>query len=337
MPSVNSVVCLEIAVSLLTTRRQLVALYLVTGGAGFIGSHMVEELLRRGESVRVLDNLSTGRELNLNSVRNRLDFHHADIRELESIRPIFAGVDHVIHLAALASVARSMENPVETTQVNIIGTLHVLLAARDAGVKRVVMAATAAAYGDNPSLPRVETQTPQPLSPYALTKLADEYYGLIFNRYFGLEVVALRFFNIFGPRQDPASAYTGVLSKFIIAYLRGGTPTIFGDGEQSRDFTYVANVVDATLRACLAPQAPGQVINVGTGRGTTLNQTIAILNQLMGAQVKPQYVEPRKGDVRHSTADISQARSVLGYEPLVSFEDGLRRTVDWLRQELPNA
>ena len=310
------------------------ALYLVTGGAGFIGSHMVEELVRRGESVRVLDNLSTGHRENLAGVQDRIDFRQADIRNLDAIRPMFEGVDYVIHLAALASVVRSMEDPVETTLVNLNGTLHVLLAARDAHVKRVVMAATAAAYGDDPTLPRVETQTPQPLSPYALTKLADEYYGLIFNRYFGLEVVALRYFNIFGPRQDPKSAYTGVLSKFIVAYLRGTTPAIFGDGEQSRDFTYVANVVDATLRACLAPAAPGKVINVGTGRSSTLNQTITVLNAIMGTQVRPQYAPPRMGDVRHSTADISLARATLGYQPLVDFEDGLRRTVDWLRGAL---
>ena len=196
------------------------------------------------------------------------------------------------------------------------------------------MAATAAAYGDDPALPRVETQRPQPLSPYALTKLADEYYGQIFNRYFGLEVVSLRFFNIFGPRQDPQSPYTGVLSKFIVAYLRGTTPTIFGDGEQSRDFTYVANVVDATLRACRAPDAPGKVINVGTGKSSTLNQTITLLNAIFDAQVKPQYAPARVGDVRHSTADISLARTTLGYEPVVAFEDGLRRTVEWLRAAL---
>lgn len=311
------------------------ALYLVTGGAGFIGSHVVEELVRRGESVRVLDNLSTGHEENLASVKGKIDFRPADIRDLESIRPHFSGVDYVIHLAALASVVRSMEDPVETTLVNLNGTLHVLLAARDARSKRVVVAATAAAYGDDPALPKVETQMPQPLSPYALTKLADEYYGQIFNRSFGLEVVALRFFNIFGPRQDPHSAYTGVLSIFIAAYLRGTTPTIFGDGEQSRDFTYVANVVDATLRACLANAAPGKVINVGTGRSATLNQTIAVLNGILGLQVKPRYAPPREGDVRHSTADISLARATLGYEPLVSFEDGLRRTVEWLRTTLP--
>jgi len=310
------------------------ALYLVTGGAGFIGSYIVEELVQRGESVRVLDNLSTGHEANLTAVRDKVDFRRADIRDLASIRPLFAGVDYVIHLAALASVARSMENPVETTLVNLNGTLHVLLAARDAHAKRAVMAATAAAYGDDPALPRVETQLPQPLSPYALTKLADEYYGQIFNRYFGLEAVSLRFFNIFGPRQDPQSPYTGVLSKFIVSYLRGNTPVIFGDGEQSRDFTYVANVVDATLRACLAPAAPGKVINVGTGKSCTLNQTIAHLNAIFGVQVNPQYSPPRMGDVRHSTADISLARVVLGYEPLVSFEDGLRRSVDGLRAAL---
>jgi nucleoside-diphosphate-sugar epimerase len=307
------------------------ALYLVTGGAGFIGSHIVEELIRRGESVRVLDNLSTGHVENLAPVRGQIDFHQADIRDLESIRPLFAGVDYVIHLAALASVARSMMDPVETTLVNLNGTLHVLLAARDASVKRMVIAATCAAYGDDPALPSAETQLPQPLSPYALTKVAGEYYGQIFNRYFGLEVVSLRYFNIFGPRQDPESPYTGVLSIFIASYLRGVSPTIFGDGEQSRDFTYVLNVVDATMLACQASAAPGKVFNVGTGKSCTLNQTIALLNTILGVQVTPHYAPPRLGDVRHSTADISLARATLGYEPQVSFEEGLRRTIEWLR------
>ncbi len=305
------------------------ALYLVTGGAGFIGSHIVEELVRRGESVRVLDDLSTGRRENLSSVQGQIDFHEGDIRDLE--KPLFAKVDYVIHLAAVASVVRSVEDPVTTTEINLNGTLHVLLAARDAQVKRVILAATAAAYGDHPALPRVETQVPEPLSPYALTKLAGEYYGQVFHRLFGLEFVALRYFNIFGPRQDPHSAYSGVLSKFIAAYLQKQKPTIFGDGEQSRDFTYVANVVDATLRACQAPEAPGKAINVGTGRGTTLNQTIAILNQILGAQVTPHYAPPRVGDVLHSTADITLARKILGYEPLVTFEEGLSRTVEWMR------
>jgi UDP-glucose 4-epimerase len=306
------------------------ALYVVTGGAGFIGSHIVEELVERGESVRVLDNLSTGRRENLATVRGKVDFRECDIRDREAIRPVFEGADYVIHLAALASVVQSIEDPASTTLVNLNGTLHVLLAARNAQVKRVVTASTAAVYGDNPSSLRVETQNPQPLSPYALTKLAGEYYGQILHRIFGLEVVALRYFNIFGPRQNPESPYTGVLSKFIAAYLRGQPPIIFGDGEQSRDFTFVLDVVNATLRACLAPAAPGKVINVGTGRGSTLNQIITLLNQILGVQVTPQYAPPRVGDVRQSTADISLARATLGYEPLVSLEDGLRRTVAWL-------
>jgi nucleoside-diphosphate-sugar epimerase len=307
-----------------------VAVYLVTGGAGFIGSHIVEELVRRGESVRVLDNLSTGRRENLSFVEAKVDFRLGDIRDPEAIRPVFDGVDYVIHLAAVASVARSVEDPAMTTLVNLNGTLHVLLAARDARAQRVVMAATAAAYGNDPSPLKVETQTPQPLSPYALTKLAGEYYGQIFQRLFDLDFVALRFFNIFGPRQDPRSPYTGVLSKFIEAYLQGRTPTIFGDGEQSRDFTYVTNVVDATLRACLAPEAPGKIINVGTGKSATLNQTIALLNQIIGTHVTPKYAPSLAGDVRHSTADVSMARMALGYEPGVQFEEGLRRTVEWL-------
>jgi len=312
----------------------VLALYLVTGGAGFIGSHLVEEIVRRGESVRVLDDLSTGRKENLSAVLDKVDFHEGNICDPETLRRLFKGVDDVIHLAALSSVVRSVEDPVATTEVNLIGTLQVLLAARETHVKRVVMAASGAAYGDNPVLPRVETQMPDPLSPYALVKLAGEYYGKIFNRLFGLEFVALRFFNVFGPRQNPKSPYTGVMSKFITAYLSGKTPTIFGDGEQSRDFVYVANIVDATLRACEKPGAVGKVINVGTGVGTTLNQTIKLLNHILGVQVQPQYGPPRLGDVKHSTADISLARAVLGYEPVVSFEDGLRRTVEWLRTEM---
>jgi nucleoside-diphosphate-sugar epimerase len=219
-------------------------------------------------------------------------------------------------------------------EVNVTGTLNVLLAARDAGVKRLVFAASAAAYGDNPTMPRVETLTPDPLSPYALAKVAGEYYCRVFTTIYGLETVALRFFNIFGPRQNPDSPYTGVLSKFIPAYERGNTPVIFGDGEQSRDFTYVDNVVDATLKACTAPGASGKVINVGVGRSYTLNQTITILNHIFGQNVEPRYGPPRPGDARHSLADISLARQVLGYEPLVSFEEGLRRTVEWFRAEI---
>ena len=311
--------------------------YLVTGGAGFIGSNLVDEMLRRGNRVRVLDNVSTGRLENLAAARNRIEFFEADICDLETIRACFAGVDYVIHLAALPSVPRSVADPLSANKVNIEGTLNVLLAARDAGVKRVVFAASSAAYGDNPTLPRVETHEPSPLSPYALTKLAGELYCRIFTRLYGLEAVALRYFNIFGPRQDPHSQYTGVLSKFITAYIRGTTPTIFGDGEQSRDFTYIDNVVDANLRACTAPGAPGRVINVGVGGCFTLNQTITLLNQIFGKQVTPRYDPPRTGDVLHSQADISLARQVLGYEPKVSYEQGLKRTVEWYRTELASA
>lgn len=310
------------------------ALYLVTGGAGFIGSHTVEELIRRGESVRVLDDLSTGRKENLSSVLNEVDFREGDIRDLEAIRPLFEGVKYVIHFAATSSVLRSIEDPVATTEVNLTGTLNVLVAARDAHVKRMVMAATAAIYGDNPVLPRVETQMPDPLSPYAIVKLAGEYFGQVFHRLFGLEFVALRYFNIFGPRQNPLSPYSGVLSKFVRASLSGTTPTIHGTGEQSRDFTYVANVVDATMRACQAPQAPGKVINVGTGRGTSLNSAIQVLNQILGVHMTPHHDPPRVGDFMHSTADITLARTVLGYQPIVNFEEGLRRTVEWMRTTL---
>jgi len=308
--------------------------YLVTGGAGFIGSNLVDELLRRGHGVRVLDNVSTGRLENLAGVRDRIEFFDADICNLETIRPCFAGVQYVLHLAALPSVPRSVADPLSANKVNIEGTLNVLLASRDAKVKRVVFAASSAAYGDNPTLPRVESHEPRPMSPYALTKLAGEYYCQIFTRLYGLEAVALRYFNIFGPRQNPHSQYTGVLSKFIAAYIKGTTPTIFGDGEQSRDFTYVDNVVDATLRACTAPEAPGRVINVGVGGRFTLNQTIALLNEIFGKQVTPHYDPPRGGDVLHSQANISLARQVLGYEPKVPYEQGLRKTVEWYRGEL---
>jgi nucleoside-diphosphate-sugar epimerase len=307
------------------------ATYLVTGGAGFIGSNLVDELLRRGARVRVLDNLATGHAENLAAAKGKIDWREADIRDLAAIRPCFEGVDYVIHLAAIASVPRSIEDPLTSNSVNIDGTLNVLVAARDASVKRVVFSASSAAYGDHPTLPRVESQEPRPLSPYALAKLAGEYYCQIFTRVYGLESVALRYFNIFGPRQAPDSPYSGVLSLFIAAYLAGVTPTIFGDGEQSRDFTYVDNAVDATLRACTAAGPVGKVINVGTGGRFTLNQTIALLNAILGRTVKPRYAAPRAGDVQHSHADITLARELLGYEPKIQFEEGLERTVAWFR------
>ena len=305
--------------------------YLVTGGAGFIGSNIVDELVRRGEDVRIIDNLSTGCAENLATVRGRITLCEADIRDLEAIRPQFSGADYVIHAAALPSVPRSIADPLITNAVNIDGTLNVLVAARDAKVKRLVFAASSSAYGDDPTLPRVESQCPCPLSPYALTKLAGEHYCRIFHKVYGLETVALRYFNIFGPRQNPDSPYTGVLSLFIAAYLRGETPMIFGDGEQSRDFTFVENAVDATLRACTASGAAGNVINVGAGERYTLNETIGLLNGILGRKVVPRYDAPRPGDVRHSHADISRASRVLGHQPKVSFEEGLRRTAKWYR------
>jgi UDP-N-acetylglucosamine/UDP-N-acetyl-alpha-D-glucosaminouronate 4-epimerase len=310
--------------------------YLVTGGAGFIGSNIVDELVRRGESVRVLDDLATGHIENLASVSQKIQWHESDIRNLGSIKPDFEGVDYVIHLAAIPSVPRSVADPLTANAVNIDGTLNVLLAARDSGAKRVVFAASSAAYGDHPALPRVESQAPRPLSPYALTKLAGEYYCQIFTRVYGLETVALRYFNIFGPRQSPDSPYSGVLSLFIAAYMGGQTPTIFGDGRQSRDFTYIDNTVDATLRACTAPDAAGRVINVGTGQRHTLNETIEVLNKIFGKQVAVRYEAARTGDVQHSHADISLAHRLLGYEPKVRFEEGLKKTVAWFRSINPS-
>jgi UDP-N-acetylglucosamine/UDP-N-acetyl-alpha-D-glucosaminouronate 4-epimerase len=310
------------------------ARYLITGGSGFIGSNIADELLRRGEQVVVVDNLATGHRENLKGAWDRIAFHELDIRDLEKIRPVFENVDYVIHLAALPSVPRSVADPVTSNAVNIDGTLNVLVAARDAKVKRLVFSASSSAYGDNPVLPRVETHAPRPLSPYALTKLAGEYYCGIFTRLYGLETVALRYFNIFGPRQDPDSPYTGVLSIFISAYLRNQTPTIFGDGEQSRDFTFIANAVDATLRACTATGASGKVINVGTGERHTLNQTIAMLNDIFAKKVTPHYGPIRQGDVRDSHADITLASECLAYTPLVRYEEGLRRTVEWYRTAL---
>ncbi|HKS96837.1 MAG TPA: SDR family oxidoreductase [Terriglobia bacterium] len=313
------------------------ASYLVTGGAGFIGSHIVEKLVEAEHEVRVVDNLSTGKLENLEAVRGRISWYETDIRDLDKLHEACGGVDYVIHLAALSSVARSLEDPALTNEVNLGGTLNVLLAARDARAKRLVFASSAAVYGDRPEMPRTESQEPCPLSPYAVTKLAGEYYCQVFTRLFGLEAVPLRFFNIFGPRQDPASPYSGVLSRFITAYLEGTSPTIFGDGEQSRDFTHVANVVDAVLRALKAPQAAGRVINVGTGESSTLNQTIALLDKIFGQKGAPGYAAPRPGDVRESLADITLARRLLGYEPLVSFEQGLRATVEWYRTSLQQA
>lgn len=305
--------------------------YLVTGGAGFIGSNTVDELVRRGHSVVVLDDLSAGKEENLAEVRNKITFIKGSITDLEVVRKAMHEAEYVLHLAARTSVPRSVKDPIETNRINVDGTLNVLVAAKDAKVKRVVFAASSSAYGETPTLPKVETMQPAPISPYGVTKLVGELYAQAFGKCYGLENVCVRYFNIFGPRQDPGSPYSGVLSKFCAAFLEDAQPVIFGDGEQSRDFTYVENAVQANLLACEAPSASGDVFNVGTGSRFTLNQTVELLCQISGKRLEAKYEPPRDGDIRDSQADIALAREVLGYDPQVGFEEGLRRTFQWYK------
>ncbi len=305
--------------------------YLVTGGAGFIGSHIVDELVRRGQKVVVLDDLSTGKEANLASSCGEIDFRKGSVTDLDTVQRACKGVDFVIHLAARTSVPQSVENPIETNSVNIDGTVNVLVAARDHKVKRFVFAASSAAYGEDAALPKVESMPAAPISPYGITKFVGELYGQVFGKAYGLENASVRYFNVFGPRQDPTSQYSGVLSRFMLAVLRGETPVIFGDGQQSRDFIYVANVVDITLRACETPNASGLVFNGGTGLRITLNQVLQLLGKITGREIRAKYEAPRTGDIRHSQADITLARKALGYEPKVAFEEGLRRTWEWYR------
>ncbi len=305
--------------------------YLVTGGAGFIGSHTVDRLLALGHRVRVLDNLSTGHRENLAHCLEWIEWIEGDLRSLETVRQAMEGVEYVLHLGALPSVPRSIRNPLDTHTTNTTGTLHVLLAARDAGVRRVVVASSSSVYGDNPTMPRREDLPPQPLSPYAAGKLLGEHYARIFYRIYGLETVVLRYFNVFGPRQDPFSPYSGVISRFITAALRGESYTIHGDGQQTRDLTFVENAVAATVAASTALEAAGEVINVACGRQTSIAQLAAIIDRIVGRQTPIVYLAPREGDVRYSLADISKARRLLGYEPAVDVEEGLRRTVDWYR------
>lgn len=303
--------------------------YLVTGGAGFIGSHIVDELVRRGHEVIVLDDLSTGKEENLAGVRKKIDFRSGSVTDLAAAQSASKGADYVIHLAARTSVPRSVENPLETNSVNIDGTLNVLVAARDAKVRRFVYAASSSAYGETPTLPKTEAMQPEPISPYGLTKYVGEMYAQVFGRVYGLENASVRFFNVFGPRQDPSSQYSGVLSRFMLASIEGKPPIIFGDGEQSRDFTYIDNIVDETLRACEVKSASGMVFNGGTGARITLNEVLGLLERISGKKIEAKYEAPRAGDILHSQADISLAHKVLGYQPLVHFEEGLRRTLNW--------
>jgi UDP-glucose 4-epimerase len=313
--------------------------YLVTGIAGFIGSSLARAILAQGDRVRGIDNFSTGKQSNIAELLDRADIREADLLDLEAVQSACAGVDFVLHEAAIPSVPRSVLNPLESNRANVDATVNVLVAARDAKVKRVVYAASSSAYGDTPTLPKREDMPPNPISPYAVAKLASEYYMASFFRCYGLETVALRYFNIFGPRQDPASPYSGVLAKFITQMLKGEQPTIHGDGKQSRDFTYVDNVVHANLLACKAPagEVAGRVFNVATGTRIDLNEMFAMLKQIIGYPGEVKYGADRAGDVKHSLADLSRAEKHLGYKPQVQFEEGLRRTIDWYRtQEKPS-
>jgi nucleoside-diphosphate-sugar epimerase len=312
------------------------SLYLITGIGGFIGSSIARAVLARGGKVRGVDNFSTGNRENISEILDQIEFREADILDLPAMRDVCAGADFVFHEAAIPSVPKSVQDPLGSNQANIDGTVNVLVAARDAKVKRVIYAASSSAYGDTPTLPKHEEMKPDPISPYAVAKLASEHYMTSFYRCYGLETVSLRYFNIFGPRQDPSSPYSGVLAKFIILMLRGEPPTIFGDGDQSRDFTYIDNAVGANLLACDASseKVAGRVFNVATGRRATLNETFQLLQKLTGYSGEAKYGPERGGDIKHSLADISRAESALGYQPKVEFEEGLRRTVEWYREQV---
>lgn len=304
---------------------------LVTGAAGFIGSNLVRFLLDRDHTVVAVDNLSTGRSGNLEAVREQIDFVEGDIRDREFMRERCAGVDYVFHQAALPSVPRSVDKPWASHDHNVNGTLSVFLAAREAGVERVVYAASSSAYGDTEQLPKTESMCAQPQSPYAVSKHVGELYGRVFHEVYGMDTVGLRYFNVFGPRQRPDSAYAAAIPKFIDAFRRGEPPVIYGDGEQTRDFTYVENVLHANWDAATAPtdQVAGEIFNVGCGDRTTVNELVRKIRRVMDADIDPVYDDPRPGDVRHSHADISKAREAFGYEPEVDVEEGLRRTVAW--------
>jgi len=309
------------------------ATYLVTGAAGFIWSNLVRALIERGGSVRAMDSLATGRRLNLVDIEEQIEFIQADLRDPEAFSRAMEGVDVVFHQAALPSVARSVADPLASHEVNATGTLRLLRAARQSGVRRFVYASSSSVYGDTPALPKSEDLATNPLSPYAVSKLAGEHYCRVFTRLFDLETVSLRYFNVFGPRQDPTSEYAAVVPKFIAAMSRGEAPEIHGDGTQSRDFTYVANVVDANLRAADAPRVGGEVLNIACGRRASLLDLVATLNDILGAAIEARFGEPRPGDVKHSLADISRARRLLGYEPRVQLEEGLARAVAWYREQ----
>jgi len=310
------------------------AVYVVTGGAGFIGSHIVEELLRRKQTVKVIDNFSTGKRENLKPFMGKVETVEADIAESLALGEYLRGADYVIHQAAIPSVPKSILDPVKSHRANVDGTLQLLLACREAGVHRVVYASSSSLYGDSPTLPKHEVMLPNPLSPYGAQKLFGEIYCQVFTKAYGLETVSLRYFNVFGPRQDATSQYSGVLALFIPAILKGHRPTVYGDGLQSRDFTYVQNVVEANLLACTTSGVAGDVFNIACGDCITVNSMLQQINKITGNDIAPIYTDPRRGDIKHSMADITKAREKLGYNPLVSFEEGLRRTIEWYRNNI---
>ena len=309
------------------------AKYLVTGGAGFIGSHIAEELLKRGESVRVFDNFATGRATNLAVLKGHIECIHGDLRNIDQVRAAVAGVEVVFHQGALASVPRSIADPVASLETNVNGTQNVLLAARDAAVRRVVYASSSSVYGNTPTLPKHEDMPANPMSPYAVQKLTGELLCRVFTRIYKLETVALRYFNVFGPRQDPASEYAAVIPRFLTALIEQRRPIVYGDGEQTRDFTYIANVVQANLLAATSPDAAGYAINIGCGKQISLNTLLRIAGELLGTNIDAEYREPRSGDVRDSLANINRAQRLLGYNPIVEFRDGLAHTIEALRKD----
>jgi nucleoside-diphosphate-sugar epimerase len=306
--------------------------YLVTGGAGFIGSNLVKTLLDKGEDVRVLDDLSTGKLPNIKPFLNKIDFIRESLTDYENCLKAVDGIDYILHQAAIPSVPRSVENPIRSNDANVTGTVNLLTAAKEKKIKRVVYAASSSAYGNIEVSPKVETLAPQPRSPYAVSKLAGEYYCRAFYECYGLETVALRYFNVFGPNQDPASQYSAVIPKFITCILRDQQPPVYGDGTQSRDFTYVENNVSANLLACTAPKAAGEMMNIACGENTNLLELIRMINDILGKDVEPEFLGLRSGDVMHSLADISKAREILGYETVVPFKEGLARTIEWYRE-----
>jgi nucleoside-diphosphate-sugar epimerase len=309
--------------------------YLITGGAGFIGSNLAEHLVNQGHRVRVFDNFSTGKRQNLCSFEKQAEIIEGDLRDLDQIRRAVAGVRHVLHLAAIPSVPRSVANPQLTNETNITGTLNVLVAARDAKCQRVVFSSSSSVYGDTPKLPKREDMPPSPLSPYAVHKVTGEYYCRIFWRLYGLETVSLRYFNVFGPRQDPQSQYAAVIPRFITAILAGQQPTIFGDGKQSRDFSHVENVITANLAACEAPtEALGESFNIACGDRITLLDLVAAINGIVGKNIAPKFDPPRPGDILHSQADITKAQKLLGWMPRVDFREGIEKAIAWYRSQL---